>query len=211
MEKSITTPDQYPLTLNTLTNACNQKSSRVPVMSLSPGTVQHTIRSLEENNLVLTEENFKRGVEKYKQRFCNTSFSHLQFDAAEFTIVCLLLLRGPQTPGELRARSGRLHEFADNAAVVLALDGLINRSDSPLVVKLPRTPGRKDAEYTHLFCGPVDIESYQQEIEAAATTDSSSKSASRANMDDLEFRVSQLENEVARLAEQFKRMNGPGI
>jgi uncharacterized protein YceH (UPF0502 family) len=124
MEKSVTTPEQYPLTLNALTNACNQKSSREPVMSLSQGTVQHTVRELEDKHLLRVEDNFKRGVEKYSQRFCNSSFGELQFDTAQYAIVCLLLLRGPQTPGELRARSGRLHEFADNNAVVEALDAL---------------------------------------------------------------------------------------
>ena len=124
MEKSVTTPDQYPLTLNALTNACNQKSSRDPVMSLPQGVVQHDARLLESKHLLRIEEGFKRGVEKYAQRFCNTSFSELQFDAAQFAIVCLLLLRGPQTPGELKARSGRLHEFDDNAAVVEALGRL---------------------------------------------------------------------------------------
>ena len=121
IEKSVVTPDQYPLTLNALTNACNQKSSRNPVMSLSQGEVQHAIRELESRHLVRTDENFKSRVEKYAQRFCNTRYSNLQFSDAELAIVCLLLLRGPQTPGELRSRSGRLHAFADNAAVVEAL------------------------------------------------------------------------------------------
>jgi len=164
MEKSVTTPDQYPLTLNALTNACNQKSGRDPTMSLSQGTVQHTVRGLEERRCIRTEEGFKRGVEKYTQRFCNSSYSELQLSSAEFAIVCLLLLRGPQTPGEIRARSPRLHEFVDNADVVEALNSLINREGEPLVIKLPRTPGRKDAEYMHLFSGPVDAEAYATEM-----------------------------------------------
>ena len=118
IEKSIVTPDQYPMTLNALTNACNQKSSRDPVMSLTQGEVQHTIRELEGKHLVRTDENFRSRVEKYSQRFCNTRYSNLQFGDDELAIVCLLLLRGPQTPGELRSRSGRLHGFADNADVV---------------------------------------------------------------------------------------------
>ena len=133
MEKSVTTPEQYPLTLNALTNACNQKSSREPVMSLSQGTVQHTVRELEDKHLLRVEDNFKRGVEKYSQRFCNTSFSELQFDTAQYAVVCLLLLRGPQSPGELRARSGRLHEFTDNNAVVETLDALNELHSDPLV------------------------------------------------------------------------------
>ena len=100
IEKSIVTPDQYPLTLNALTNACNQKSSRDPVMSLSQGEVQHTIRALEAKHFVRTEDNFKSRTEKYTQRFCNSRYSEQQFDPAQLAIVCLLLLRGPQTPGE---------------------------------------------------------------------------------------------------------------
>ena len=195
MEKSITTPDQYPLTLNALTNACNQKSSREPIMSLNQGAVQHCVRELEGKHLLRLEENFKRGVEKYSQRFCNTSFSELQFDSAQYAIVCLLLLRGAQTPGELRARSGRLHEFADNDAVVEALDSLIEREGEPLVVVLPRTPGRKDAEYMHLFCGEVDLEAH---AEKARSTTASGTSA-RSSMAELEQRVSDLEAEVSRL------------
>ena len=108
IEKSVITPDQYPLTLNALANACNQKSSREPVMNLQPGEIQHALRGLEAKHLVTTKENFRSRVEKYTQRFCNTRYSDYQFDAAQLAIVCLLLLRGPQTPGELRAHSGRL-------------------------------------------------------------------------------------------------------
>ncbi len=198
IEKSITTPDQYPLTLNALTNACNQKSSRDPVMSLSPGEVQHTIRALEAKHLVRTEENFKSRTEKYTQRFCNTRYSDLQLDPAQVAIVCLLLLRGPQTPGELRSRSGRLHTFADNAAVVVALEGLINREGGPVVVKLPRTPGRKDAEYMHLFCGPVDVEAHVAQAAAAKPA-----AAPREGIAELTERVERLEAELAALKEQL--------
>ena len=200
MEKSVTTPDQYPLTLNALTNACNQKSSRDPVMSLAQGVVQHTVRELEQKHLLLVEDNFKRGVEKYTQRFCNTSFSELQFDTAQFAIVCLLLLRGPQTPGELKARSGRLHQFEDNTAVVDALTSLIEREGDTLVVKLPRTPGRKDAEYMHLFSGPVDVEEHAIQAQAAKTAGASA----RVSMSELAQRISNLEEEVAELREQIK-------
>ena len=167
MEKSVTTAEQYPLTLNALVNACNQKSARSPVMSLSQGTVQHTVRSLDEQHLLRIEENFKRGVEKYAQRLCNSSYSELQFDTAQFAIVCLLLLRGPQTPGELRARSGRLHEFADNNEVVTALESLVEYPVDPLAVQLPRSPGRKDSEYMHLLSGEDDIEAHAQQVAAA--------------------------------------------
>ena len=200
MEKSVVTPDQYPLTPNALTNACNQKSGRNPVMSLEPGMVQRTSRELAAKHLVQVEENFKSGVEKYKHRFCNTTFSEYQFDPAQFAIVCLCLLRGPQTPGELRARSGRLHSFADNTAVVDALTGLIEREGDPLVVKLPRTPGRKDAEYMHLFSGPVDVEAHVIQAQATKTAGASE----RVSMSELAQRVSDLEAEVAELKERFK-------
>jgi uncharacterized protein YceH (UPF0502 family) len=199
IEKSITTPDQYPLTLNALTNACNQKSSRNPVMSLTQGEVQHTIRTLEGKHLVRTEENFKSRTEKYSQRFCNTRYSDLQLNSAEVAIACLLLLRGPQTPGELRSRSGRLHTFADNADVVTALDGLINRDAGPLVVKLPRTPGRKDSQYMHLFSGPVDVDAHVAKAGAARPA-SSPRSSGVA---ELAERVDRLEAELAELKKQF--------
>ena len=195
IEKSIVTPDQYPMTLNALTNACNQKSSREPVMSLTPGEVQHTIRELEEKHLARTEENFKSRAEKYTQRFCGTRYSDNQFDSAQVAIVCMLLLRGPQTPGELKARSGRLHKFADNSDVVVALDGLINRDGESLVIKLPRTPGRKDSEYMHLFSGPIDIEARAQKVLAAKPHAVSNQN----QVAELSERVTKLESEVAEL------------
>lgn len=200
MEKSIFTPDQYPMTANALTNACNQKSGRNPVMSLEQGKVQRTARDLGAKHLVQVEENFKSGVEKYRQRFCNTTFSTYQFDSPQFAIVCLLLLRGSQTPGELRARSGRLHTFVDNAAVVDALAGLIEREGDPLVVKLPRTPGRKDAEYMHLFSGPIDVEAHAIQAQAAKAAGTSE----RVSLSELAKRVSKLEAEVAELKQQLK-------
>ena len=195
IEKSIVTPDQYPLTLNALTNACNQKSSRDPVMALKPGEVQHTVRALEAKHLVRSEENFKSSTEKYAQRFCNTRYSEQQFEPAQLAIVCLLLLRGPQTPGELRARSGRLHTFGDNNEVIVAANSLIEREGEPMLVNLPRAPGRKDSEYMHLFCGPVDVEAYAR----AAHSSRSSAPSSRSSVADLEERVSRLEAEVERL------------
>ncbi len=200
MEKSVVTPDQYPLTLNALTNACNQKSGRNPAISLDQGTVQRTARDLGTKHLVVSKENFKSGVVKYSQRFCNTTHSDYQFDPPQFAIICLLLLRGTQTPGELRARGGRLHAFADNAAVTEALTDLINREDGPLLVKLPRTPGRKDAEYMHLFSGPIDVEEHANQAQAAMAGGASE----RVNVSELALRVSRLEAEVAELKEQLK-------
>jgi len=189
IEKSVTTPDLYPLTLNALTSACNQKSGRSPVMALKQGEVQQTVRLLEAKHLLRMDENFKSRTEKYTHRFCNTRYSNIQFDDAQRAIVCLLLLRGPQTPGELRARSVRLHAFA-----------VIEREGEPMLVKLPRTPGRKDSEYMHLFSGPVDVDAHERRAQAAksrATTE-------RVNVAELAERVSQLEAEVAELKARLR-------
>jgi len=199
IEKSIVTPDQYPMTLNALTNACNQKTSREPVMSLTPGEVQHAMRDLEAKHLVRTEENFKSRTEKYSQRFCGTRYSDLQFDSSQVAIVCLLLLRGPQTPGELKARSGRLHSFADNADVVVALDSLVHREGEAFVVKLPRTPGRKDSEYMHLFCGQVDVDEYASKAQDLRPVVGSGQSS----VAELSERVTRLEEELAELKKRF--------
>lgn len=195
IEKSIVTPDQYPMTLNALTNACNQKTSREPVMSLTQGEVQHAMRDLEEKHFVRTEDNFKSRTEKYSQRFCGTRYSDLQFDSPQIAIVCLLLLRGSQTPGELKARSARMHSFADNADVVVALDSLVHREGEPLVVKLPRTPGRKDSEYMHLFCGLVDVEEYVKTAQAPGPA----AGTGHSSVAELSDRVKKLEEEVAEL------------
>jgi hypothetical protein len=206
MEKSVVTPELYPLTLNALTNACNQKSSRNPVLSLEPGIVQRVARDLQEKLLVRVEENFKSGVEKYAHQFCNGHLGELQFDPAQFAIVCLLLLRGPQTPGELRAHSGRLRAFADNAAVADALNGLIEREGDPLVVKLPRKPGRKDAEYMHLFASPVDVEALAIQFQ----TEMATETVERTSVAELAARISKLEDEVAELKEQLLASQGKG-
>ncbi len=198
LEKSILTPDQYPLSLNALTNACNQKSSRDPVMSLEKGEVQRAIRDLEANHFIRTDENFKRGVEKYGQRFCNTSFSDVQLAEDEFAILTLLILRGPQTPGELRARSGRLHPFADNNAVVATAEAMAAKESNPLITKLPKSPGRKDAEYMHLLGGEIDLDHYASVTAAAPAVTRSKKS-------DLEQRVNTLEIEVARLRQLIEK------
>lgn len=198
MEKSVTTPDQMPLTLNALTNAANQKSSRDPVMALTQVEVQQTARKLADRNLIRVDENFKSGVEKYRQRLCGTGqFADIRLDNAQFAIMTLLLLRGAQTPGELRSRAGRLHAFEDNAAVAEAAQALVD-SDSPessLLVKLPRRKGRKDSEFMHQLCGVVDMQAY---AEAAASD--THRSASRERIRELEQQVAELEAEKAKLA-----------
>ncbi|XOV86177.1 MAG: YceH family protein [Pseudomonadota bacterium] len=192
MEKAVTTPEQYPLTLNALTNACNQKSSRDPVMQLEQGLVQRTARKLAEQHLVMVREGAKAGVEKYTQRICNTPMAEWQFSEAEYAVICLLLLRGPQTPGELRTRSGRLHEFADNAAVAATLENLIERG---LVARLPRKPGRQDHEYMHQLAG--EMESAAVEVVAPA-----------AGRETRPGRIEQLEARVAALEAALESLTG---
>ncbi len=212
MEKSVVTPDQYPMTLNALTSACNQKSSRDPVMSLESGLVLRTVRSLESKHLLRTEENFKTQVEKYTQRLCNTPFSDYTFDAPQFAIVCVLLLRGARTPGELRANSGRLHSFEDNSAVMAALMSLLEYQGGPLVEELPRTPGRRDSEFMHLLSGPVEVDLFRAApalqaanshtaVEKVAVEETAETAADTA-MEKLERRVTDLEYLVSELRRQ---------
>ena len=198
MEKAVTTPDQCPLTLNALVAACNQKSSREPVLSLDRATVQRTARALEEQGCLTSEENFRTGVVKYSQRFCNTAFSDEQFSDAEYAVVCILLLRGPQTPGELRTRSARLHAFADNDAVDETLAGLMDtaREGGAVVARLPRKPGRRDHEYVHLFSGHVESVPLERPAAAAPTGATRPRQSALAA---LEARVAALENELAEL------------
>lgn len=151
LEKETTTPDQYPLSVNSLTAGCNQKTNREPVLNLAEAEVQAVIDQLVKQRLVLERSGFGSRVPKYKQLFCNTEFGSLQFTAAERAIVCELLLRGPQTPGELRAHGHRLHPFAGLEDVEDALDSLAAREERPLVVRLPRAPGAREARWAHLL------------------------------------------------------------
>jgi uncharacterized protein len=192
MEKSVITPDQYPLSLNALVNACNQKSSREPVLSLEQNVVQRTVNDLIAKKFVMVQP-FGGRVDKYQQRFCNTQFAEIQFSPAEFAVVCLLLLRGPQTPGEIKAHSGRLHEFADPAEVDATLESLLTRPDGPFVARLPREPRRKDHAYAHLFSGA--IESVAASVAASPDSPPPRPNALAA----LEERVAALEREVAAL------------
>jgi uncharacterized protein YceH (UPF0502 family) len=155
IEKAITTPDQYPLSLNALVNACNQKSNRDPIMDLDERTVQQTVDALVRKHLILEKSGFGSRVPKFQHRFCNTGFGSLTFTALETAILCELLVRGPQTPGELKTRSARMAEGNDVAEVDAALTNLATREDGPFVVQLPREPGRRDSRYAHLFSGDI--------------------------------------------------------
>ncbi len=151
IEKEITTPDQYPLSLNALLAAANQKNNREPVLSLSEREVQFTVESLQRRHLVVEKSGFGSRVPKFQHRFCNTEYGTLKFTPQELAIVCELLLRGPQTPGELRSRAGRLAELADAAEAEKVLEGLATRDDGPFVVRLAREPGRREARYAATF------------------------------------------------------------
>ncbi|MGH8229256.1 MAG: YceH family protein [Steroidobacteraceae bacterium] len=153
IEKQVTTPDQYPLSINALVNACNQKSNRDPVMDLDESAVQRTLDALSRRHLVLERSGFGSRVPKYQHLFCNTEYGSLKFAPQELAVVCELLLRGPQMPGELRARASRLAPIADVSEVEAVLQGLLEREPRPLVERLPREPGRREARYRHLFGG----------------------------------------------------------
>ncbi|MEZ3498198.1 YceH family protein [Pantoea sp. KPR_PJ] len=148
LEKQVTTPEQYPLSLNAVVTACNQKSNREPVMNLSESEVMEVLDQLVKKHLVTASSGSGQRVAKYEQRFCNSAFGNLKLNSAEVAILTLLFLRGAQTPGELRTRSGRLHEFSEVAEVESTLAGLVERE---MVTRLPREPGKRESRYLHLF------------------------------------------------------------
>lgn len=191
IEKEITTPDQYPLSLNALLAACNQKTNRDPILDLTAHVVQATLDGLVKAHVVSDRGGYGGRVTKYKQRFCNTEFSSVQFSAQELAIVCVLLLRGAQTPGELRAHTNRLCEFADAQAVEAALDALMTRSDGPYVARLARAPGARESRYAHLFSGHIES------VAASAAL------ASAPRDEGLAERVAALEETVTRLSAEL--------
>lgn len=198
IEKSIVTPDHYPMTLNALTNACNQKSSRDPVVSYDDLTVQNTVDALVARGLVTEVFHHGSRVPKYQHRFCNTEFSDLQFDAGETAVVCMLLLRGPQTPGELRSRSGRLHSFASIQAVENALESLKQNVHGPFVESLPREAGKREARYQELFCLENNLDS-TAEIAPSPAPQPEAAASLQQRIDTLEQQVADLSTRLAAL------------
>ncbi|WP_394141930.1 YceH family protein [Vibrio chagasii] len=194
IEKEVTTPDHYPLTLNSLTTACNQKSNREPVLSLSEPEVLDAVDGLIARRMVSDESSFNSRVNKYQHRFCNTEFGDLQFTEQERAIICCMLLRGPQTPGELRTRTGRLANFTDVKEVEATLEKLATREAGALVVKLPREAGKRESRYQHLLSGEVDVEAF-----ATASAGVAAPSASNEKLEELESEVASLRAEVAEL------------
>ena len=206
IEKQITTPDQYPLSLNALTNACNQKSNRNPVLDLDENTVQQTLDRLAKRYLIGKASGFSNRVTKYQHRFCNAEYGELKLTDQEVAVVCELLLRGPQTPGELRAHAERLCSFSDVQQVEATLSKLLER-DEPFVAKLPREPGRRESRYMHLFSGEAP-ESPMAESAAAETASVSD----RERLDRLERQVAHLTDELDRLKEALSELTpGPKV
>ncbi|MGX9463311.1 YceH family protein [Shewanella sp. A14] len=198
LEKELTTPDQYPLSLNSLTLACNQKSSRYPVMSLTEPQVQTVLEELAKKRLISEQSGFGSRVVKYKHRFCNTEFSELQLNSAEVAVICVLLLRGPQTPGELKTRTNRLHEFNDTSQVETVLLTLTQR-EKPLVVQLAREANKRDCRFLECFSGNVD--DYQvNSIDAIEVSNHTNQALQQdTRITELEQRVVLLEQKLAQL------------
>jgi len=206
IEKQITTPDQYPLSLNALVNACNQKSNRDPVTDLDEPTVQKTLDDLARKHFVMEKSGFGSRVPKYQHRFCNTEYGTLKFDPQELAIVCELLVRGPQTPGELRSRAARMAPFSDVSEVESALQRLSERNDGPFVTRLPREPGRRDSRYAHLFSGDVVVAPTQ--ASAPAEVGFTASSPDETAFPDLrqEQRLARLEEEVRALRAEMNEL-----
>jgi len=187
VEKQLTTPEYYPLTLNALTAACNQKSNRDPVMSLDETSLMTAIDSLRDKNLVYLFYGSGSRAVKYKHMLPNVH----DLESGGVAIVAALVLRGPQTIGELRERTGRLHEFGGLGQVQEMLDELARR-DEPLVIKLERQPGQKEARYAHLLCGEIDQDKIASSREKSLTSTGGGTE-----------RISKLENEVESLRSEL--------
>jgi uncharacterized protein YceH (UPF0502 family) len=199
IEKEITTPEQYPLSLNALTNACNQRSNREPVLDLDEITVQQVLDGLVRKYLVNEQGGFGNRVPKFQHRFCNSNYGTLKFTPQELGVVCELFLRGPQTPGELRSHTARLCRFGDVTEVEAVLQQLAEREDGPYVVRLPREPGKRESRYAHLFSGEVSAELSHGAEHAGATFHADPSTTTAERLAQLEQRIAALEAEVAAL------------
>jgi len=212
LEKAVTTPDQYPLTLNAIISASNQKSSRDPVTNLAQGEVQHALRTLEDKLLVSADPNLRGRVEKYIQRFCKPPFGMYEFDDGQYAVLTVLMLRGPATPGELRTRTDRYHKFADNNAVLQTLHQLRDWSPDALVAELPKEPNRRDCCWAQLFGEDADnfkAQSLTATAEpratpaatpvAAETPPGAKNAKGLERLTELELRVTALEASLAKL------------
>lgn len=200
IEKESTTPESYPLTLNSLTRAANQLSNREPVMELGEMEVQESLDSLASNMLISTRSSSEGRVIKYSHRLRDRRTPEFDFEQPELAVIAILLLRGPQTLGEIRTRTARIHQFNDMQALSTILNKLSERNDGPYVKQLSRHPGKKEARYMHLFAGDV-----QENTQSSQSSDSAvAANGSFEQPEAIEQRVKQLEEELASLQEEFQ-------
>ena len=194
IEKQVTTPEYYPLTLNALTLACNQKNNRYPVTSYSEHQVADALESLREKSLTYVFYGSTSRVPKYKHVMPEV----MHLNHAETALMCVLMLRGAQTIGELRGSASRLHEFSSLEEVEETLNGLISREPEPLVARLPRQPGQKEGRFAHLLSGEIDVEALSVELERTPRRSGSE------HVERLEQKVDALTVEVEKLKERFE-------
>jgi len=205
IEKEITTPDQYPLSLNALTNGCNQKSNREPVMGLTDAVVQAAVDQLIKKHLVRSHSGFGSRVSKYQHRFFTPEFGALALSPQELAVMCELMLRGPQTPGELRSRAERMARFTDVEHVERTLNDLMERGN-PLVARLPRQPGKREARYAHC----VGDEALPAEDDTATAESGSADQSVHDRIDVLERTVAELQTQVSALRVLVARLTDSG-
>jgi len=203
IEKEVTTPDYYPLTLNALVNACNQRSNRDPVMDLDEDDVRQALHGLEEKHLAGRARSADGRVTKY-EHWLGEAFN---FSRAETALICVLLLRGPQTPGELRSRTERMHAFAEIGDVLSGLQKLIER-ETPLVALMPRQPGARESRYAHLLSGPVDSSLVDTGAPIVETAGDASAQSERITQ--LENSLLELQREVSALRDKVDRLTAAG-
>jgi len=200
VEKQLTTPEYYPMTLNALVAACNQKSNRDPVVSYDESTVTSALDSLRDKNLVYTFHGSTSRVVKYKHMLPNV----YELDPAETAVIDVLMLRGPQTVGEIRGRTDRLFDFYGRSEVQETLDKLAQR-DEPLVVRLERQVGQKDARYAHLLSGEIDVASLPVSRERATSGGQDSRIEQlESELESIKAEIAQLKEEFAKFRQQFE-------
>lgn len=203
LEKSVTTPEQYPLSLNALTNGCNQKSNRYPLTQCSEDEITHVIEGLKAKRIVQTTSGYGSRVNKYSHRFCNTEFGDIKLSVHQQAIITELLLRGPQTPGELRGRCQRLVKFTDMGEVEATINSLLAYQPSPLISALEKEPGKRETRYTHRFTHAIDQDAEDQtnsEVLAPIAAPTDTIASLKAELVQLKSRVHSLETRIEALA-----------
>jgi uncharacterized protein YceH (UPF0502 family) len=198
IEKERTTPEYYPLTLNALQNACNQKTNREPVVQYDEQTVEIALDGLNRKGLVSNVS----GAGLRAKKFLHLTETKLAVGPAETAVLCVLLLRGPQTPGEIRGRTGRMHEFAELSDLEILLDQM-TKSDNPLVMQLPKLPGTKEFRYVQLLTGEPDVSQLDQASTYSTTSASSALDELRAEVHQLRTDLDDLRNKFEALLEQL--------